>query len=154
MLRLRLTALLGLMVLGMSFLALAIPVQAAGATQTYQNEKTGQCLGSFEPNSAKDGVFGIPCTNSTTVKWNVQRNKDGTVTLINQRTGLCLDSNHSKEVYTHTCNGGAFQHWFVGRNDNGTITFWSKATGYCLDTNSTNNVYTLECNKGSHQRWR
>lgn len=69
-------------------------------------------------------------------------------TYVNQATGRCLDSNHSRRVYTLDCNGGKHQRW-IKRGKS----LVNVATRFCLDSNSKGNVYTLACNGGNYQKW-
>jgi hypothetical protein len=70
----------------------------------------------------------------------------------NVATGLCLDSNSNRYVYTRSCNSGSYQKWNVSTSGSARI-FRNVATGYCLDSNANRNVYTRRCNGGSYQKW-
>jgi serine/threonine-protein kinase len=77
-----------------------------------------------------------------------------TRTYKNVRTGLCLDSNPARKVYTLSCNGGSYQRWTVSSNGDGTVMLRNLATSFCLDSNTAGQVYTLSCNWGSFQHWK
>jgi serine/threonine-protein kinase len=67
--------------------------------------------------------------------------------------GTCLDSNASRQAYTHSCNTGNFQDWVVTGSDSATQ-FKNVATGYCLDSNAAGQVYTNPCSSSNkYQTW-
>jgi Ricin-type beta-trefoil lectin domain-like len=80
--------------------------------------------------------------------------KPQALTLKNLATSFCLDSNPSYQVYTHVCNGGAYQKWGVQNNNDSTISFADLATSFCLETNTNNEVHTWSCNGGPYQKWQ
>jgi hypothetical protein len=100
---------------------------------TYVNKHSGDCLDS---NAAGDAYVFV-CNNGDYQRWNVTRNADGTWTLRNLATNLCLDSDdESKDgthgaLYTMQCNGGDYQHWTIVHRGE-LIAFRSKATELCL----------------------
>jgi len=81
-------------------------------------------------------------------------NAQSALSLKNEATKLCLDSNAKGHVYARKCNTGAFQEWEVDYNkDDTTFTLRNAATRLCLDSNTKRQVYTRKCNPGAFQRW-
>ncbi|MGH3871885.1 MAG: RICIN domain-containing protein [Pseudonocardiaceae bacterium] len=72
------------------------------------------------------------------------------VTMIDHKTGRCLDSNDEGVVHTVDCNGTDDQKWKTP----GDGTIRDKQTKRCLDSDDEGRVYTLECNGGGYQKWQ
>jgi ricin-type beta-trefoil lectin protein len=78
----------------------------------------------------------------------------GTYVLQDEATGFVLDSNASKNVYTGSPNGGAYQKWQFEDLGNGYTLIRDDATGFVLDSNTSMNVYTNDYNGGAYQHWQ
>jgi hypothetical protein len=85
----------------------------------------------------------------TTIAQAAVANTTVTTTLVDVRTGMCLDGNSSGAVYTHSCNGGNYQKWRQIWTSQGFV-MESVATGSCLyDFYISANLYgvrTAPCN--------
>ena len=78
----------------------------------------------------------------------------GIYTVLSTGSGLMLDSNPQKQVYSLTANGGAFQKWVLEAGPDGYFFLRNLATSYYLDSNPSGDVYTLEKNFGQYQQWK
>jgi hypothetical protein len=122
---------------------------------TFQNATFRTCLDSNPAGADYDGT----CNGGPFQKWLLEyQPTNGYYTLIDEATGLCLDSNGSAQQgngssYTGTCNGGQYQSWWIYPNaiartgmalQNAQTTLW--LTAY-------NGVHMqLPCNCG-YQAW-
>jgi hypothetical protein len=83
-----------------------------------------------------------------------------TITLQNNQTDMCLDSNDSNpafdSVYTSPCNGTATEEWYASATGLGGWTIVDSA-GLCLSSPDTGTapgpVYTETCGSGDIQSW-
>jgi|JI10StandDraft_1071094.scaffolds.fasta_scaffold262191_3 hypothetical protein len=71
----------------------------------------------------------------------------------NSITGLCLDSNMARQVYTNSCSlGNHYQNWLIIPNGR-YILIKNRNTGYCLDAGQ-HYVYTNACSRGNdYMNW-
>lgn len=91
-----------------------------------------------------------PSSNSVKDKANWQIIYNGSYRLLkNSATGLCLDTNTARNVYTNPCSGGnMWQNWQVLYNGD-YILFKNRQTGKCLDAGK-HYVYTNTCSYGNY----
>jgi hypothetical protein len=75
--------------------------------------------------------------------------------LQNLATGLVLDSNEGRAVYTNQGNGGLFQQWVASpsEDDEDIVTLRNLATSLVLDSNADRAVYANDFNGGEFQQW-
>lgn len=77
----------------------------------------------------------------------------GVFALVNEATGLALDSNGEGHVYALHENGGAYQKWDIQQHG-GWAYLINQATGLVMDSNHEGNAYALHANGGNYQHWR
>lgn len=118
------------------------------ASETYQNEATGECLWA---NGVS--VFINDCNNqgSDYQSWSVTHWGDGTVRLRNVGEGTCLDAHLFPSMAE--CDASEVQSFYVDRWGDGTIRFRNEANGECLDANSRGQVYSASCDTSESQSW-
>jgi hypothetical protein len=147
----------------------------SGSLISLSDHQTGLCLDSNYSNPAypaTGAVYTDPCNGGTYQQWfidfpNEVPPANDPLTIVDNQTGLCLDSNYSNPaypatgaVYSDPCNGGTYQQWYISEVGNGDFTIRDAQTGLCLDSNysnpaypSTGAVYTGPCNGGTYQNW-
>jgi hypothetical protein len=138
---------------------------------TFQDAQTGLCLDSnyqdpAASNPSQGAVYTDGCNGGNYQNWSgvdtYQGSNLDTFNLVDDQTGLCLDSNDNGNVYTLPCNGGNYQNWtsVTEPGTSQTLVFINFQTGLCLDSNYSNPnypavgaVYTGGCNGGNYQNW-
>jgi hypothetical protein len=115
-------------------------------TQTFANVSTGNCLDS----DTTGAVSTTTCSGSTTQNWTITDNGDGTWSLKDASTGLCLDST-STALSTDACGGGASQRWTHNRGTSGWI-LSDPAIGMTLDSQSNGTPYPNTANNATSQQ--
>lgn len=122
------------------------PKAIGGAVMTLTNVAMNVCLDSNYAGNLYSGA----CNGGYYQAWIVTPNNDGTWTLTDYQTGLCLDGNGSW-FYVDACNGGSYQHWTPTWGGSGWI-LTSLATGMVIDDNGSPYFNTL--NGGPYQQWK
>ncbi|MBO0867616.1 MAG: RICIN domain-containing protein [Micromonosporaceae bacterium] len=124
---------------------------------------SGLCL------DVKDGKQGAKavqqqCQGGDTQRWTVHTSADGTFTLVNVASGMCLDVtdrsvDDNAKIQQWTCNGGTNQQWQATRADSaGAVALVSVGSGKCLDVPGASHDQGAElqqhtCNGSDAQRW-
>lgn len=82
------------------------------------------------------------------------------ITLRDLATGLCLESNANKGVFTNDCSVSSYQKWIVNPNEKIIIAgeeftdLKNSPTGLCLDSDlSSKKVFANACNNLETQKW-
>ncbi|MBD0674990.1 RICIN domain-containing protein [Streptomyces sp. CBMA156] len=79
---------------------------------------------------------------------------DGTLAIMSDGTGKCLDGSQDGNVYQTTCNAqNPYMHWYVTERGKDSYSYRSKGTGLCLDSRGDGSAYGRECNSGDYQVW-
>lgn len=68
------------------------------------------------------------------------------------QTGMVLDGNDNKDIYTHVVNDGNYQVWSVFANVDGTVYLKNAQTGFYLESDGTF-IKANVPNKSDYQRW-
>lgn len=132
----------------------AVAEKELTGTVALRNRVSSLCLEAATSGSLPRPVIAAACRDSSTQRWRVIPSPgDGSVVrFFNSASGLCLDSNGARMLYTFGCNGGQFQQWFVSEVGR-TIDFAvNEATGFCLD-GSGSAARVENCNGSDAQRW-
>lgn len=116
-------------------------------TETFANVSTGNCLDS----DSTGAVSTTTCSGSATQNWTITDNGDGTWSLTDASTGLCLDST-STTLSTDACGGGTSQRWTHSWGASGWI-LTDQATGMVLDSESDGTPYPNTGNTTTSQQW-
>jgi Ricin-type beta-trefoil lectin domain-like len=122
---------------------------AAGNPVTWRNNYSGKYLAYV--NSRVRTINADP-TQSASLKWDEDKQSDGTYVMRHHMTGKCLDSNSSGDVYLLACNGGNYQKWYESHDSSG----WrlkNKATGRVLEELTTGEIRTAADEGYPVQRW-
>lgn len=133
---------------------LSVVEQELSGTVMLRSRATGGCLEALGSGALPRAVSSVQCRDNDLQRWRVQINAAAPsfVTFINVQTGLCLDSNASKQLYTFGCNGGGFQKWQFSQVGTTLNSLKNKATGFCLD-GAGGAARTAVCNGADAQRW-
>ncbi|MEU5534014.1 RICIN domain-containing protein [Streptomyces sp. NPDC020362] len=129
-------------------LALAGTGQAFAADHavTWKNKDNGQYLAYFNSKVRTTSATGA------SMKWDENKQSDGSYTMKHHLTGKCLDSNNDGAVYLLACNGGNYQKWYESKDSSG----WrlkNKATGMVLALGGSNLVVAFGDSGYQSQRW-
>ncbi|MFE1312230.1 RICIN domain-containing protein [Streptomyces sp. NPDC058755] len=119
---------------------------AASHAVTWKNKKNGEYLAYF------NGRVRTTSATGASMKWDENKQSDGSYTMKHHLTGKCLDSNRNGAVYVGACNGGNYQKWYESKDSSG----WrlkNKATGRTLGLSSRGTVVTSSDTGSSRQRW-
>jgi hypothetical protein len=127
--------------------------EALSGTIFLRNLSTGNCLNALTEGALPRAARVATCADTNLQRWRVQRDisDDNIVTFVNIASGLCLDSNRARELYTFPCNGGAFQKWFISETGRTLQFLQNEETGFCLE--GAGGGSTLNCNGAESQRW-
>lgn len=119
---------------------------AADHAVTWKNKSNGKYLAYF------NGRVRTTSATGASMKWDENKQSDGSFTMKHHLTGKCLDSNSNGAVYVGSCNGGNYQRWYESNDASG----WhlqNKATGLTLGLASSGAVVTAPDAGAPRQRW-
>jgi hypothetical protein len=142
----RIAALLAIIV---STVGLAPAAQAA-EIWTLKSKWDSGCL----DHNFTDNVHTRPCNGGPHQKWQVTRRSDGTLSLMNVGTTMCLD-NSEHDVRGWGCNPYSYQRWTIKHWTGSEFELVSKYDNHCLD-NSVHRVRSWGCLGATnlpYQRW-
>jgi Ricin-type beta-trefoil lectin domain len=121
---------------------------------------TAYCVADLSGNGGNASLIN-PCTDGDVEAWAVEPTTyDGGFgwnKIVNQNTGLCLETNgYEKILAVATCNGDEAQAW--GYNSEGAGEYWYSpyiidGNDLCIDASATQGVRAWPCNNGSAQIW-
>jgi hypothetical protein len=128
---------------------------SAQVSVNFVNYWTNYCLDSnyHDPaasNPSQGAVYSLPCNGGNYQNWNPGLGSSG-LTIVDQQTGLCLDSNYDGAVYTLPCNGGNYQNWNIYSNSWGYVSIEDAQTGMCLYSDESGNISTTISCTGYYQ---
>ena len=82
------------------------------------------------------------------------------ISLKDVATGLCLESNANKAVFTNDCSKSASQKWIINPNEKIIVNgkeytdLKNVPTGLCLDSETiSQKIFASECNNLDSQKW-
>ncbi|MFE6775867.1 RICIN domain-containing protein [Streptomyces sp. NPDC057702] len=135
----------------------AVTLTWAGSAQAapsyvLKNHKTGLCLTA----GSTDGGFATrDCTKGDLYqRFSLVPLDDGTVEIMSEGTGKCLDGSHAGNIYQTTCNPeNPYMHWYVTERGTDSYSYRSKGSDLCLDSASDGRAYGHTCNDGEYQVW-
>ena len=128
----------------------------AGFTPTWYGNKTltDYQTGRYLADYGGGPFTGLVFTGGTAAYWGMYSTPFGYLNLVNENTGLCLDSNYAGDVYDSPCNWwDSYQSWsFGGYGPAQTIQDYQ--TGLCLDSNYNGDLYTSPCDwNNTYENW-
>lgn len=127
------------------------PARAASSDEldTFTNEATGRCV-----DDSALGLRTFACNRSNYQTWDISDTRNGSFTMRNMATGLCLDDSRDYHLRAIGCNGLIYQQWIVSRRwPDGSFQLSSNGTGLCLDDSNAYHLRTFACG-GTQTPWQ